>query len=51
MSSAGTCPPVAVVMGSNSDWATMRHTAAVLEELVGFCPSPRDRRMSGSCTR
>ncbi len=26
-------PPVAVVMGSNSDWATMRHTVAVLDEL------------------
>jgi 5-(carboxyamino)imidazole ribonucleotide mutase len=26
-------PPVAVVMGSNSDWATMRHAVAVLDEL------------------
>ena len=26
-------PPVAVVMGSQSDWATMRHAAAVLDEL------------------
>lgn len=26
-------PPVAVVMGSRSDWATMRHAAAVLDEL------------------
>jgi 5-(carboxyamino)imidazole ribonucleotide mutase len=25
--------PVAVIMGSQSDWATMRHTAAVLDEL------------------
>jgi 5-(carboxyamino)imidazole ribonucleotide mutase len=25
--------PVAIVMGSQSDWATMRHTAAVLDEL------------------
>ena len=25
-------PLVAVVMGSKSDWETMRHTAAVLEE-------------------
>lgn len=37
MSDAGPCPPVAVVMGSNSDWATMRHTAAVLEELAVAC--------------
>jgi 5-(carboxyamino)imidazole ribonucleotide mutase len=26
-------PPVALVMGSQSDWATMRHTATVLDEL------------------
>lgn len=37
MSGAVTYPPVAVVMGSNSDWATMRHTAAVLEELAVPC--------------
>jgi 5-(carboxyamino)imidazole ribonucleotide mutase len=37
MSAAGACPPVALVMGSNSDWATMRHTAAVLEELAVAC--------------
>ena len=33
MTSAGACPPVAVVMGSNSDWATMRHAVTVLDEL------------------
>lgn len=26
-------PPVAIVMGSQSDWATMRHAASVLDEL------------------
>ena len=26
-------PPVAIVMGSQSDWATMRHAADVLDEL------------------
>jgi 5-(carboxyamino)imidazole ribonucleotide mutase len=26
-------PPVAIVMGSQSDWATLRHAAAVLAEL------------------
>ncbi|MEK0086066.1 5-(carboxyamino)imidazole ribonucleotide mutase [Geminicoccaceae bacterium SYSU G07066] len=30
---SGSAPPVAIVMGSQSDWATMRHTAAVLAEL------------------
>ena len=30
-------PPIALVMGSQSDWATMRHAAAVLEELeIGY---------------
>jgi 5-(carboxyamino)imidazole ribonucleotide mutase len=30
-------PPVALVMGSQSDWSTMRHAAAVLEELeIGY---------------
>ena len=33
MTSTGACPPVAVVMGSNSDWATMRHAVTVLDEL------------------
>jgi 5-(carboxyamino)imidazole ribonucleotide mutase len=37
MIGAAAPPPVAVVMGSNSDWATMRHTAAVLEELEVAC--------------
>ena len=37
MIGAGAPPPVAVVMGSNSDWATMRHAAAVLEELGVAC--------------
>lgn len=30
---SGAPPRVAVVMGSRSDWATMRHAASVLEEL------------------
>src|SRR4051812_47255877 len=30
----GSRPPVAVVMGSQSDWATLRHTAATLESLA-----------------
>lgn len=30
---ADPAPKVAVVMGSQSDWATMKHAAAVLEEL------------------
>jgi 5-(carboxyamino)imidazole ribonucleotide mutase len=30
---AGTAPKVAIVMGSQSDWATMRHTAELLDEL------------------
>jgi 5-(carboxyamino)imidazole ribonucleotide mutase len=30
-------PPVAIVMGSQSDWATLRHAAATLDELgVGY---------------
>ena len=33
MSGAAPQPPVAVVMGSNSDWSTMRHAVAVLDEL------------------
>ncbi len=28
-----TAVPVAIVMGSQSDWATMRHAAAILDEL------------------
>jgi 5-(carboxyamino)imidazole ribonucleotide mutase len=34
MTSPATPPLVAVVMGSSSDWATMRHTVAVLDELA-----------------
>jgi 5-(carboxyamino)imidazole ribonucleotide mutase len=30
---AGAAPKVAIVMGSQSDWATMRHTAELLDEL------------------
>ncbi len=30
---AGTAPMVAIVMGSQSDWATMKHAAQVLAEL------------------
>ena len=33
MTGAAPRPPVAVVMGSNSDWSTMRHAVAVLDEL------------------
>lgn len=29
----GTTPPVAIIMGSQSDWATMRHTAQTLDAL------------------
>ncbi|MFY8154733.1 MAG: AIR carboxylase family protein, partial [Hyphomicrobiales bacterium] len=30
-------PPVAIIMGSQSDWATMRHAAQTLETLdVGY---------------
>ncbi len=30
-------PPVAIVMGSQSDWATLRHAAATLEDLgIGY---------------
>lgn len=29
----GSPPPVAIIMGSGSDWATMRHTAETLEAL------------------
>jgi 5-(carboxyamino)imidazole ribonucleotide mutase len=32
--------PVAVIMGSQSDWATMRHAAAILDEL-GVAYDPR----------
>jgi 5-(carboxyamino)imidazole ribonucleotide mutase len=28
-----TCPPVALIMGSQSDWATMRHGALILDAL------------------
>jgi len=31
--SAGTQPPVAIIMGSQSDWATMRHAAETLDAL------------------
>ena len=27
------CPPVAIIMGSQSDWPTMKHAALTLEEL------------------
>jgi 5-(carboxyamino)imidazole ribonucleotide mutase len=30
---AAPTPPVAIIMGSQSDWATMRHAAATLDEL------------------
>ncbi|MFZ1426636.1 MAG: 5-(carboxyamino)imidazole ribonucleotide mutase [Geminicoccaceae bacterium] len=33
MSSDATAAPVAIVMGSQSDWATMRHAAELLDEL------------------
>ena len=33
MNGPARCPPVAVAMGSNSDWATMHHAVTVLEEL------------------
>ena len=33
MTTSPAAPRVAVVMGSDSDWATMRHTVAVLDEL------------------
>lgn len=33
MSATGTRPPVAVIMGSQSDWATMRHAAETLQAL------------------
>jgi len=29
----GTAPPVAIIMGSQSDWATMRHAAETLDAL------------------
>ena len=33
----GACAPVAVVMGSQSDWTVMRHAAETLEALgVGY---------------
>lgn len=31
---AKTSPPVAIIMGSQSDWATMRHTAEALDALA-----------------
>ncbi len=45
-------PLVAVVMGSRSDWAVMRHAAAVLSELEvpprnASTPSPVGRRRRG----
>ena len=33
-------PPVAIIMGSQSDWPTMKHAAATLEEL-GIAHEPR----------
>ena len=33
MTAAGTKPPVAIIMGSQSDWATMRHAAEALDAL------------------
>lgn len=30
---ADTTPPIAIIMGSQSDWATMRHTAETLDKL------------------
>jgi 5-(carboxyamino)imidazole ribonucleotide mutase len=34
---SATKPPVAIVMGSKSDWATMRHAAEMLDELgIGY---------------
>ena len=39
MTTAGTAPapPVAIVMGSQSDWATLRHAATTLDDLgVGY---------------
>ena len=33
MTTTATAPRVALVMGSQSDWATMRHAATVLGEL------------------
>jgi 5-(carboxyamino)imidazole ribonucleotide mutase len=33
-------PPVAIIMGSQSDWPTMKHAAATLEEL-GVAHEPR----------
>ena len=37
MSTDRTTPPVGIIMGSQSDWATMREAATLLEELeIGF---------------
>lgn len=33
MSSPSTVPPIAIIMGSTSDWPTMEHAATVLDEL------------------
>ena len=33
---SATTPPVAIIMGSQSDWATMRHAAQTLDALAGF---------------
>ena len=33
MTAAGTKPPVAIIMGSQSDWPTMKHAAAILDDL------------------
>ncbi|MEL6686052.1 MAG: 5-(carboxyamino)imidazole ribonucleotide mutase [Pseudomonadota bacterium] len=33
MSSSSAVPPVAIIMGSTSDWPTMEHAATVLDEL------------------
>ena len=33
MSDAALSPPVAIIMGSQSDWATMRHAAEALDAL------------------
>ena len=33
MTAAGMKPPVAIIMGSQSDWPTMKHAAAILDDL------------------
>ena len=30
---AGTTPPIAIIMGSTSDWPTMEHASSILDEL------------------